>query len=427
MLLFPQQLKTNKIGTQMEILHILSTFNGGAGAASYKIIRCLQKSSKFNHRVIFKHGQQKIENALKISTSKRLPAAQINRLMFSLAKKGRAKGFEAYTPTNVFVNSKDIKPLIDASNIIHLHWLGDWHFDLKQIFDFIPKDMPVIITMHDMHFITAGCHYSSGCNAHHSACEKCPQIPGLFGRFLSKKSHYEKLTAYSNHKIILVPASSWLESETHASSLGKIANKIYKIGYPIPLVKEAIDPIVAAKRLELMPTLKKKVLLVAQDLSNPRKGSSLLLQALEKNLLPNCTVITVGEQVAMSHPDLFQLGFIKDKELMRCAYAYSDVLCLPSLEENLAQTGLESLSEGTPVVCFKNTGPSDYVHDLKTGMNCPSKTYSDLAKTILACLKNKKLMNKAMVRSAYKAQHEMAYHEQVVVNQYENLYESSTL
>jgi len=138
-------------------------------------------------------------------------------------------------------------------------------------------------------------------------------------------------------------------------------------------------------------------------------------------------VITVGEQVAMSHPDLFQLGFIKDKELMRCAYACSDVLCLPSLEENLAQTGLESLAEGTAVVCFKNTGPGDYVHDLKTGMNCPSKTYSDLAKTILACLKDKNLTNKSMVRSAYKAQHEMAYHEQVVVNQYENLYESSTV
>ena len=412
---------------QMEILHILSTFNGGAGAASYKIIKCLQKSSKFRHKVAFRHGPQSIKNALKIPTHKRLPAAQINRLIFSLAKKGRAKGFEAYTPTNVFLNSKDIKPLIDASNIIHLLWLGDWHFELKQICDFIPKNMPVIITMHDMHFITAGCHYSSGCNAHHSACEKCPQIPGPFGRFLSKKSHYEKFKAYSNHKIILVPASSWLESATHASSLGKIADKISKIGYPVPLANKPIDPVVAAKRLELMPTRKNKVLFVAQDLSNPRKGASLLLQALEKNLLPNCSIITVGEKVAISHPNLFQLGFIRDKELMRCAYAYSDVLCLPSLEENLAQTGLESLSEGTPVVCFKNTGPSDYVHDLKTGMNCPSKTYSDLAKTIQTCLKDKNLTNRAMVRSAYKAQHEIAYNEQVVANQYEKLYENSTL
>ena len=128
-----------------------------------------------------------------------------------MAKKGRAKGFEAYTPTNVFLNSKDIKPLIDASNIIHLHWLGDWHFDLKQIFDFIPKNMPVIITMHDMHFITAGCHYSSGCNAHHSACEKCPQIPGHLVDFLAK-SHYEKLT-HTKPQNYTSPASSWLESE----------------------------------------------------------------------------------------------------------------------------------------------------------------------------------------------------------------------
>lgn len=406
----------------MNVLHIVSTLSGGAGAASFKIMQSLEKIEHTQHTIIYGHGSAPHKNAYKIAPSRKSPGAQISRLIYSLAKKGREQKFETFTPTKINRRSDGIEKQIHISDLIHLHWLGDWHFDLKKLLDQIPKSKPVVATMHDMNFITGGCHYPGGCRHYVESCQRCPQLPGLFGGYICKQSFKHKKRGYSSHKVALVPASKWLEDETRASFLGQCATRIQRIGYPFPDLKDPILPEIAEQRLQLQPTTKKRVLLVAQNLSNPRKGAALLLDALTQDLLPNCSILTIGDKLDVAHRDLQQLGFIREPELVRCAYACADVFCLPSLEENLAQTGIESLSEGTPVVCFNNTGPSDYVHDYSTGINCIERTPDSLAKAILECLKHTKLSNRPEVRDAYRLQHENKYAQNIVSKQYQDLY-----
>lgn len=408
----------------MNILHIISCLSGGAGAASQKIIQSLEEIEHTKHTIIYGHGSAPHKNAYKIAPSKKSPEAQISRLIYSLAKKGREQKFETFTPTKINRRSVGIEKQIHRSDLIHLHWLGDWHFDLKKLLDQIPKSKPVVATMHDMNFITGGCHYPSGCRRYIELCEQCPQLPGLFGDYICKQSFQYKKIAYTSRRLALVPASEWLEKETRASFLGQCATQIQRIGYPFPGLKDPILPETAEQLLQLQPTSKRRILLVAQNLSNPRKGAALLLDALTQDLLPNCSILTIGDKLDVAHRDLQQLGFIREPELVRCAYACADVFCLPSLEENLAQTGIESLSEGTPVVCFNNTGPGDYVHDYSTGINCIERTPHSLAKAILDCLEHTKLSNRSKVRNAYRIQHQTKYSQNIVSKQYHDLYRS---
>jgi glycosyltransferase involved in cell wall biosynthesis len=139
-------------------------------------------------------------------------------------------------------------------------------------------------------------------------------------------------------------------------------------------------------------------------------------------MLPNCSILTIGEKIRVNNPEIRQLGFIKDPELLRCAYTCADVFCLPSLEENLAQTGIESLSEGTPVVSFTNTGPCDYVKDHLTGINCEDRTAIALSQAIRACLEDKRLTDRTHITNEYRKQYETKYSNMVVKKQYEDLY-----
>jgi len=408
----------------MKILHILSKPSGGAGSASIKIIEALAKYGADQHHIIYGLGNLSNEHAYKITPAKHFPMAQINRLMFSLAKKGQVEGLESFTPAETYLRNQEISGPINSSDLIHFHWLGDRQFDLKNLLHLIPENKPIVATMHDMNFITGGCHYSNGCQQYLDACLKCPQLPGLFGGLICKQSFQTKAKGYTKHKLALVPASKWLENEARASHLGQCANRIQRIGYSFPGLKYPISQEKARERLAIKSTSKKLILLAAQNLSNPRKGATLLLEAYEKGMLPDCAILTIGDKLDVIGGEIHQLGFVKDPELLRCAYASADVFCLPSLEENLAQTGIESLSEGTPVVCFSETGPSDYVQDQVTGINCNERTPSALAQAILQCIQQGDLTNRSKVRDAYRQRQEAEYSQDVISAKYENLYNS---
>jgi glycosyltransferase involved in cell wall biosynthesis len=407
----------------MNILHIISKFNGGAGAASSKIINTLEGNNTNRHTILYGLGECGKENANKTSSHKKFPKAQINRLIFSLAKKGCPQGLEAFTPTSIAHRNPEIQAAVSDKDIIHLHWLGERHIDFENLLKIIPIGTPIVATMHDMNFITAGCHYSNNCQQYQESCTICPQLPGYFGKWVASTSFAKKKKHYSNHRIALVTPSKWLEEATRASHLGQCAYHIERIGYPFPEIKPPIDRQTAFQRLQITPTSKKLILIAAQNLSNRRKGTSLIVEALNMGMIPNCSILTIGEKISVINPEIRQLGFIKDPELLRCAYTCADVFCLPSLEENLAQTGIESLSEGTPVVSFSNTGPCDYVKDHLTGITCVERSPIALSQAILKCLGDKELTNRTYVTNEYRKQYETKYSSVVIKKQYEDLYE----
>jgi hypothetical protein len=86
------------------------------------------------------------------------------------------------------------------------------------------------------------------------------------------------------------------------------------------------------------------------------------------------------------------LGDIKEEEKMAQLYSASDVFALPSVEDNLPNMMLESLSCGTPVLGFRVGGISEMVVDGSTGLLCEAGDVVSFARglrTLLDCSRDK--------------------------------------
>ena len=76
------------------------------------------------------------------------------------------------------------------------------------------------------------------------------------------------------------------------------------------------------------------------------------------------------------------LGQIKNAETMAEVYSMSDVFVLPSLEDNLPNTVMESMACGTPVIAYNIGGIPEMVEDEMTGIVVDEVSPNALAEAI---------------------------------------------
>lgn len=123
--------------------------------------------------------------------------------------------------------------------------------------------------------------------------------------------------------------------------------------------------------------------------SNPRKGARELRAALAHVSAttsdpPELVVFGGGgEDLRRTGLRVHALGTLQDEERIALAYAAADVFVAPSLRENLANTVLESLACGTPVVAFDVGGMPDAIDHASTGWLAPPADVAVLAAGVL--------------------------------------------
>lgn len=400
----------------------MTTPRGGAGGASLKILRAFDSSDE--QRVLYGTGDLAWPGARRVNVQPTPIMANLARLRFSMARKGVRDGIEVFSPTRMYRGIESLHNDFKWADVLHLHWIGGFHFDLYSVLTQVPKGMPVVMTMHDMQHLTGGCHYSNSCEQYHDACEKCPQAPYALGPSLVRSSYRSKAAFFEQLQPSLVAPSGWLKDVAGKSSLGAKARQIVKIGYPFPEPTALISRQRSEKLLGLKADGKKRILCIAQDLGTPRKGFELILRAVRKGALNDFSVITVGKPAAELNESIDQLGFISDPEKMAAAYAAADVFCLSSLEENLAQTGMESLSQGTPVVCFSGTGPCDYTLPGKTGVVVLDRSSDALCDGLRAALSHSQLACRETIQQHFLLQWKNEYSNEKIRAAYMSLYES---
>lgn len=105
------------------------------------------------------------------------------------------------------------------------------------------------------------------------------------------------------------------------------------------------------------------------DLRKGFKELSIAIQNLDKNL--NIEFVVFGSSKPQNAPDLgfktHYLGSLHDDVSLVTLYSAVDVMIVPSLQENLSNAIMESLSCGTPVVAFDIGGNSDMIEHQNTG------------------------------------------------------------
>ena len=99
------------------------------------------------------------------------------------------------------------------------------------------------------------------------------------------------------------------------------------------------------------------------------------------------------------------MGFLKEEKVLSI-FSKSDIVVLPSLEDNLPNACIESLTVGTPVVSFRIGGFIDMIEQNVTGFLAePYKVYSLVKGISMVCnlKKNKyRLMRKKWTERADK-------------------------
>ena len=271
-----------------------------------------------------------------------------------------------------------------APDVVHLHWIAGF-LDLPTWFASIPRDVPVIWTMHDMNPVTGGCHYAGICRGFERDCGNCPQLARPGNDDFSRRNLDLKCDLLASRNVHLVADSVWLEREARASrAFGNVCST-RTIHYGLD--HRVFRPRGRRESRDALGIAHDTFVIAfgAESVSNRRKGLVELLAALRKIDSPNVMLLTFGRDRlpdGASGLQTMQVGLVASEDRLANVYSAADLFVLPSLEEAFGQTALEAMACGTPVVGFDVGGVPDMVTPMQTGLLAEPGNAIDLADKI---------------------------------------------
>ncbi|HAD82858.1 MAG: hypothetical protein A2273_07380 [Candidatus Edwardsbacteria bacterium RifOxyA12_full_54_48] len=272
-------------------------------------------------------------------------------------------------------------------DICHLNWVGNGMLPLA---DISRIKCPVVWTFHDMWPFTGGCHYDGGCGKYETQCSGCPQLKSRRASDLSRWGWKAKSRAWLSKKYTVVAPSHWMARSAGASNVLKNA-RIEII--PYGLDTEVYKPVdkKAAREILNLPQDKRIVLFGAfSPGGDKRKGSALFFEALpylRRSFQPrDLEIVIFGHRDGISSSgagyDITTTGYLHDDQSMALLYSAADLQVVPSLQDNLPNTVLESLACGTPVAAFNTGGMPDMIDNMENGYLAKPFDACDLAEGI---------------------------------------------
>jgi glycosyltransferase involved in cell wall biosynthesis len=271
---------------------------------------------------------------------------------------------------------------IQQADIIHLHWVADF-VDYPSFFRNLSK--PIVWTLHDENPFRGIFHYAGDEETNSEAALKTADTQAY---------KLKKEALQSAFKLHIITPSSWL---ANLSSNQEVFRKSQ-----VTAVANGLDTTIFkifnkefARKVFNLPTDKKIALFVADSLSNRRKGFDLLIGALQKlEGKKDILLVAIGNVPAYERQENVRyIGSISDERVMALAYSAVDVFILPSREDNLPNTMIESLSCGTPIIGFPIGGIKETIQNEFNGYLCPELSIEALKDTIEIFFKNSSSFN----------------------------------
>ena len=262
-------------------------------------------------------------------------------------------------------------PIIRNADVLTLYWVGNGFFNPSLLKSF---HKPVVWRLSDTWPLTGGCHYPGDCLGYLGACGGCPQLGRAGENDLSRKGWSSKKEAYRSANLTVVAPSRWIADLARESSLLGDKQIVHiPTGVRTDLFKP-MDRDALRQKYGLDPKVPYVLFGAMEALGNPRKGPEILNEAL--GLLAHAgrdlELLVFGsdgtDQTHLDHFRTHYLGRIREEERLAEIYNLASVFVAPSLEENLANTVLESLSCGTPCVAFNVGGMPDMIRHRENGV-----------------------------------------------------------
>ena len=274
-------------------------------------------------------------------------------------------------------------PAFKQADIIHLHWINQGMLTIKEIGNIISSGKKVVWTMHDMWPFTGICHHAGLCNHFEKECGLCPYLRTPSEKDISYTTFLEKQAAYSLGKIHFVACSKWLNELALKSPL-TYNHTVSAIPNPINTTTYRPKDKTSLRKLMNLPIDKKIILFAAAKVSDKRKGIDYLIEASKilskkENNYMFLIAGSNGEQISSKLALPAKNANYVAQEEMPNMYNVADVFVTPSLQENLPNTIMESMSCGTPCVGFSIGGIPEMIDHKQNGYIAKYKDAEDLA------------------------------------------------
>lgn len=254
-------------------------------------------------------------------------------------------------------------------DIIHLHWVGRRTASIAQL-GRLMRDYPFVWSFHDMWPFTGAEHYTEEKGTarwrKHTAYSKIFPLLVDVDRWVFER----KIRHWSKPGHITVP-NAWLEGLVQDSALMGDWT-VHKVPWPVDTEVFYPEEKVVARKILGIHSDDRIILFGSEGGSrDPRKGADLFKAALEQHskIIGPSTVLSFGGRfdfVGTPEIKVKHLGPVTDNQILRNVYSASDVLVLPSRQDNHSLVGIEAQLCGLPVVGFSNSGVK---HQIQNGIN----------------------------------------------------------
>lgn len=316
--------------------------------------------------------------------------------------------------------------IVQEADIIHLHWINQGMLSVQDIRLLLNTGKPIVWTMHDLWPATGICHYPGTCLKYITQCESCPLTPKAIIDF-SKLITFRKQTSGFN-RITYVGCSRWIARQAAGSFLLRKA-RISSIPNPIDTSVYYPSDKKQARIFYQLEENKIYLLFGAVKVSDTRKGAEYFREACEylfrnnPELKDKIEILLIGnasDEIKTYFPyPVRGLGYLHTDNELRMAYAAATLFIIPSLEDNLPNTIMESMACGTPCVGFATGGIPEMIDHQINGYVARYKSAEDLANGILYLLQDS-VYSGCVTNCVEKVN--TCYTQQVVASNYISLY-----
>ena len=380
----------------MKIVHIATETAGGAGRAAYRLHRALREIGVDSAMLVSKKhpNDRDVRQTSQVSDWTSYLGNLVQHYYLD-----RHRSADWNTHFSLAWSGVDLSdhPLVRDADVIHLHWL--WNFQsTASLGRLMGLGKPVVWSFHDQRAFTGGCHYSAGCRQYETGCANCPQLTADPAGWTAAVVA-DQARLWQRDAVTVIGLSTWMADCARKSWVWR--NSRIEV---IPNCVEADIYLPQDKRKcrqKLgVPEDAKCVLFGADHGAEIRKGFHRFLKSLERCSEDPWFAAEVaarricficfgnpGPEATQSPVSIQSLGYLLNDEDLSLAYGAADFFVLPSIEDNLPNTVLESMSCGTPVLALDVGGLRDMVIEGATGWLVPPDDEQRLAAALLQLLR----------------------------------------
>ena len=351
----------------MKILHISTADNAGAGMCCLRIHQSLLSMGVESKMVVLHNMQHAPEEyqyggALKDIKDMlfRIPLKLLRMMGLPVTERNKIIALQKqyHTAYTLPVSPVDLTKCewVDWADIIHLHWV-DNYLDYPSFFRKVKK--PIVWTLHDEGFFYGIAHYSNSilkenemeCRYAHLKRKALSEVSNLNIVLLSEfmKQKFENNDLLKERRVRVI--NNMVDTNQFRPFLKKQSRK--KFGF------EDCDVVFA---------------FTAMDIGEERKGLAMLSKIIMEIDDSHLKILAIGKNsYNVMYSNVVSIGKMMGAEAVSEALSAADYYAMPSSQEAFAQSPMEAMACGLPVVVFPVSGTSELVNE-SNGVICDDFT-----------------------------------------------------